>query len=75
MAAPARIDQSRTDANGCCDVPYAIVNARPLPLHSREFPLKKLSSAPNSTEGVTIDNEHRGVWSINAATACANLLC
>jgi len=75
VAARTRIDKSRADANVCCDVTYAIVNAWPLPLHSREFPLKKLSAAPNSTEGVTIYDEQRRVRGVSAPTTRPNLLC
>src|SRR5713226_7050797 len=75
MAGSAGIGQSSANSNRCSDVTHAVVDARTLPLRPCKFPLKKLTTTTDSTESVAIDNEQRGVRSVNAAATSTDLLC
>src|SRR5712692_11639586 len=75
MAGSARIGQSSANSNRCSDVTHAVVDARTLPLCPCKFPLKKLTTTTNGTESVAIDDEQRGVRSVNGGATSTDLLC
>src|SRR5678815_67204 len=63
MATGAAINQSGTDCQIRFDVTHAVQGKRSNSLYPCVLPLKELTSAPNCSKGIPLDDEYRGVWS------------
>src|SRR6266404_3065285 len=59
VAKRATVRQAGANRNVIVDVAHAVFLVRSLPLQTSEFALKQLSSAPDRTERIAIDDVHR----------------
>src|SRR5678815_2436749 len=63
MAARATINQPGTDCQIRFNIPNTVSRKRSHSLRLRVLALKNLTSAPNCSKGIALDDEHRGVQS------------
>src|SRR5262249_5611115 len=75
MTTGARIRQAGANSVRYGDISRPIADVGSLSLRVRKLALEKLAATTNGAEGVALDNEQRGVRSVNRTATGADLLC